>query len=752
MDSTRTTGRSGTRSVRELLDERSFTALLENVEEVFSLIDENGEVLFRSPGWTRVLGYDAEALAEMEPFSIVHPEDQDELRASHRRALENPGERVGPTALRVQDAEGAWREGDLSVVNLLEDPDFQTVIYNWRDATGRAAAERELAERARQQEAVAEFGRLALEGVPLSNLMDAAVTTVRAVLGIEYAKVLGLLPGEEEFLLRAGSGWRDGLVGDARVGTEADSQAGFTLGARAPVVVEDLEKETRFSGPRLLVEHDVVSGVSVVIEGEERPFGVLGAHTTRRRDFSSHDVYFVRAMADVLAQAIVRERRMREARFHSLLLDSVGQAVIACDPEGRITYWNRQAETMFQRSRSSVLGASVFVLVPPRDREERASAILDRLRSGERWEGELDLQREDGTEFPALVTGVPIQGDEGDLIGIVGVVTDITEMKELERRYLRSQRMEALGKLAGGIAHDFNNLLTAILGYTDLTREIAGDDHRIADTMGEVEDAARRAMDLTSQLLAYSRRQILQPRLVDLNEEVAEMETLVRRLIGEDVDLQVTLHPNAGTVRVDPGQLEQVILNLVVNARDAMPGGGRLRIETGFERLEEPYVHREIEVEPGEWAILTVIDTGEGMDVETREHLFEPFYTTKEGSQGTGLGLATVYGIVAQSGGHVWVYSEPGEGATFRIFLPRHAEDSAELPPADEREVVGGGETILVAEDEEAVRSLVCRVLRSLGYRVLEASDGKEALEVAAAHEGSVDLLFSDIVMPGMPG
>ncbi len=750
-DSTRAAS-STSQSVHDLLDERAFVALLGDIEEVFTLFDADDRILFRSPGWRRVLGYEPQQLEAMPPFSILHPDDRDTVSDCRHRALKSPGERIHADEVRMQDADGQWRTGELSVVNRLDDPDFGILVLNWRDASGRIEIERELADRARQQEAVAEFGRLALRGTPTQALMDELVTTIRDVLGVDYTKVLELLPGGERLLLRSGVGWADGLVGEGTVGTGQDSQAGYTLRSDEPVVVEDLREESRFNGPRLLVDHEVVSGVSVIIEGEGGPFGVLGTHTTQRRTFVSHDVHFVQAMADVLAQAIVRERRLEETRFHSLLLDSVGQAVVACDLDGTITYWNRYAETMFHRSREEMIGESIVKLVPSEEATGEAGEILEALGRGDRWEGEFTLRREDGEEFPALTAGVPIQGDQGKLIGIVGVVTDIGELKELEHRYLRAQRMEALGRLAGAIAHDFNNLLTAILGYTELTRERVADDAGVADMLGEVESAGRRAMDLTSQLLAYSRRQILQPRVLDLNQVIEGMESLVRRLIGEDVILEVTLESDAGTVQVDPGQLEQVIMNLVVNARDAMPEGGRLRIETGSLSLDEPYVHREVEVSPGDWVILTVTDTGTGMDVETREHLFEPFYTTKDVGEGTGLGLATVYGIIEQSGGHVWVYSEPGEGATFRIFLPRHDGSPVEARRAPVEDAVGGTETILVVEDEDAVRSLVCRILAGLGYRVLEAADGTEALEVAQSHDSSIDLLFTDVVMPGMRG
>jgi two-component system cell cycle sensor histidine kinase/response regulator CckA len=326
-------------------------------------------------------------------------------------------------------------------------------------------------------------------------------------------------------------------------------------------------------------------------------------------------------------------------------------------------------------------------------------------------------------------------------------------LRKSEEQLRQWQRVEAIGRLAGGVAHDFNNLLMTILGCSELLlRDFDPGDSR-REEVEEIRRAAQRATSLTHQLLAFGRRQVLQPRVLDLNEIVENMNRMLKRMIGEDIQFLTILTPGLWPVKVDPGQIEQVIMNLVVNARDAMPEGGRLTLETSNMNLDEEYARRHISVKPGPYVMMAVTDTGCGMDAVTRSHLFEPFFTTKEKGKGTGLGLSTVYGIIKQSGGNIWAYSEVGRGSTFKVYLPRtegavKSYKPKEIAPAAAK----GTETILLVEDEDAVRTMISRVLQGSGYRVLEACQGKEAIEVCRKHPGLIHLMVTDVIMPQMSG
>ncbi len=361
----------------------------------------------------------------------------------------------------------------------------------------------------------------------------------------------------------------------------------------------------------------------------------------------------------------------------------------------------------------------------------------------------------------ALCNAYPVTDAAGALRQVVVTFIDISdqrraeeEQRRLEEQLRQTQRMEAVGLLAGGVAHDFNNLLTAILGTCDLIDLGNLKGRELSDALDEIRKASDKAATLTRQLLAFSRKQVLQPRRLDLNRTVAEMEKMLRRIIGEDIEFITELAPEIGPVMADPGQIEQVVMNLAVNARDAMPEGGRLFVETGDVHLDEDYARDHADVTPGRYALLSITDSGIGMTPEEQSRAFEPFFTTKEVGKGTGLGLATVHGVVAQSGGHIWLYSEPGEGTTFKIYLPvdMDAEERATAPHDPAARDLAGSETILIVEDEPTVRTLARRVLQRYGYRVHEAENPDQAVRASHRIDGPLHLLLTDVVMPGASG
>ena len=469
------------------------------------------------------------------------------------------------------------------------------------------------------------------------------------------------------------------------------------------------------------------------------------------RDSTGAAIRMIGAMTDVTE----RSRSEAAIRFQAQLLNAVQQAVVATDTSGAVIYWNTFAENLYGWTAHEAIGRKLSELTPSPFMRDHEAEIIERTTAGGSWTGEFLVQGKSGKSFPALLTTSPFLDGRGEILGLVGVSIDLTERRSLEEQFRQSQKMDAVGRLAGGIAHDFNNLLTVIHLNTEIIIDGFDPADPRADDVKQIRSAADRASSLTRQLLAFSRKQILQPRVLDLNSVVTSLEPMLRRLIGEDIRISST--PNArGYVVADPGQLEQVLVNLVVNARDAMPSGGQINIETMNAELDESYASEHSPVIPGRYIALTVGDTGIGMDKSTVEHAFDPFFTTKEAGKGTGLGLATVYGIVKQSGGYVWIYSEPAQGTVIKVYLPEvsaaAAFTSAGEGAADPASVPRGSETILLVEDEDAVRGLACRILEKQGYRILAAANGREAMEIATGEEGRIDLVLTDIVMPGMNG
>ncbi len=455
------------------------------------------------------------------------------------------------------------------------------------------------------------------------------------------------------------------------------------------------------------------------------------------------------------ARALVRARRAEESlraseRRYRLLFERCPGGLLRSELGGRILDCNDALVALLgYRSRGEVLALTTPGLYF--DPSERGEVIARLRREGHVAERELRLRSRDGRPVWVLAT-FTLLGGPGHPEGVLSTLVDLTERKRLEEQYLQAQKMEAVGQLAGGVAHDFNNLLTIISGCSELLFESLPPDDARRELVREVARAGDRAAALTRQLLAFSRRQVLAPRVLDLNALVADLSKMLRRLIGEDVELTTVLQEGLWEVTADPGQLEQVLMNLAVNARDAMPRGGRLTVETANVELGEDFARAHPEVRPGRYVLLAVSDTGVGMTPEVQARIFEPFFTTKERGKGTGLGLATVYGIVQQSGGHVTVASEPGVGTTFQVYLPR-AERAGRVSVAPAgRPAAAGSETVLLAEDDDAVRFFTRIALEQAGYAVLEATGGEEALALAERHAGPVHLLVTDVVMPRLGG
>ena len=440
-----------------------------------------------------------------------------------------------------------------------------------------------------------------------------------------------------------------------------------------------------------------------------------------------------------------------EKANHTLhgLIDGSPLAIAAVDPEGNVLSWNAAAERMFGWTEEEVLAQSLPNV--PDDRLEESAAFRQRLLAGQSFSDLVTTrQRKDGTRIEVSLSTAPLRDVSDAAVGVIFMYSEVTERRHLEEQLRQAQKMEAVGQLAGGIAHDFNNILAVIMSYGDLMLGELGEDAPMSADVREVTAAAARAAGLTRQLLAFSRRQVLQPHVVQLNVLIRNLEKMLRRLLRESIELTTTMEPGLGYVYADAGQIEQVLVNLVVNARDAIAFAGEISIATSNVQIDAEYGRLHAGASPGAYVVVSVSDTGCGMTPDIQERIFEPFFTTKERDRGTGLGLSTVYGIIKQSGGYVWCYSVPGKGTTFKVYLPRVESADDPTPTPAPSPAARGSATILLVEDESPVRLVASRILRQSGYTVIEAPDGVTAVALCAAHSGPLDLVVTDMVMPGM--
>ena len=505
---------------------------------------------------------------------------------------------------------------------------------------------------------------------------------------------------------------------------------------------------------------EIVKGEAKNLEGE----GWQGECLRIRRDGTEFPVLLSRGQIKneegravgtfgVSRDITERKREEEDIRRLAAIVESSFDAIMSTTPEGIVLTWNSGAERIYGYTAAEIIGRNIGVVVPS-ERQDEISGVLEKVKQGEKVEQfETTAVKKDGKVIHILLTASPIKDSAGRIVGISDIVRDISDDKRMEQMFRQAQKMEAVGRLAGGVAHDFNNLLGVIIGYTETLLDRIGHNAELRAQAEQIRKAADRAAALTRQLLAFSRQQVLEPKILNLDTVVGEVEKMLHRLIGEDIEILTLLNSSPSSVRADQGQMEQVIMNLAVNARDAMPHGGKLILETSNVDVDEEYALSHRPFIAGPYVLLTVSDTGIGMDQETKSHLFEPFFTTKELGRGTGLGLATVYGVVKQSGGYIWAYSELGQGSVFKIYLPRIDQAALKIrPSSDPIRILRGTETVLLVEDEQSLRALTRDLLERSDYTVLEASSGDHALEVVQRHGGTIHLLLTDVVMPGMNG
>ncbi len=504
----------------------------------------------------------------------------------------------------------------------------------------------------------------------------------------------------------------------------------------------------------LLRQIGVVSLAFLPLVVEGKTVGSLGLAASKPNGLSAEQIDLAWRVSDQVSGALARARLTKAQQRLTIAVEQSADSVVITGTDGAILYVNPAFERVTGYGHTEVIGRNPRLLKSDKQDRTFYQHLWQTITSDLVWTGRLINRKKDGSLYTEDVTISPVHNQAGEIVNYVAVKHDVSREVQLEEQFRQSQKMEAMGRLAGGIAHDFNNLLTVIQVSTWLLqRQIRPEDPRW-EYVQRIQETVERATNLIKQLLSFSRRQIIEPQTLSLNRVVGDLSRMLQRIIGEDVELATSLAPDLWPIRVDPSQMEQVIVNLAVNARDAMPGGGTLTIETANVVIDEAYAAYHVGARPGEHVLLSISDTGMGMDDEVKAHIFEPFFTTKERGQGTGLGLSTVFGIVNQNGGYVWVYSEVGKGTTFKVYFPR-AEELGVQEPAHTLPLVEDGkgtETLLVVEDEVAVRELVVRVLKAHGYQILEAGDGPEALQISEQHDGPIDLLLTDVIMPRMNG
>jgi len=628
----------------------------------------------------------------------------------------------------------------------------------------------ELEQRLHQQALLAELGHIALADVTLDALLTEACRLTALGLGVQHCKLLEYQPDQGRFLVRAGVGWHEGVIGHATVGADLASPAGYAFQTGRPVISNHLATEERFRTPDLLAEHNIQRAINVILGGQDPPFGVLEADSPSSGTFSERDLAFLEAVANLLGMAVQRHRadaeirrlnetlaaevvertqQLQESQLQIRLFyeySSECHALMAVGEDGQFFYEeiNPAALRLYGMQREDVVGRSLAEVHTPARATEIAHALNEALATGK----PVRYQRAQG---PILVEAVasPIPERPGETRRIAVSARDVTESRRLEEQLRQAQKMEAVGQLTGGVAHDFNNLLTVVIGNLDVMERSLVDE-RLRRLLGAARRGADRAATLTHRLLAFSRKQPLAPHPVDLNKLVCGMSELLRRSLGETVTIETVLAHDLWQTSADANQVENALLNLALNARDAMPSGGRVVIETANATLDATYASRYPEVASGDYALLSVTDSGAGMNADTLAKAFEPFFTTKDIGSGSGLGLSMVYGFARQSGGHAAIKSAPGHGTTVELYLPRLTAPAAsvEAPSAEPIPDSPTGEIVLVVEDDEDVRNYSVTALQTLGYVVHAAHNAEDALR-RLDKLPHIDLLFSDIGLPG---
>jgi two-component system, cell cycle sensor histidine kinase and response regulator CckA len=720
-------------------------AMLDCARELLAVVNAEGVILQANREFSSLLGIHAEQLAGRELTEFMHPDDAAELRAHLPKLTSTSGSRCSRRC-RLRSKSGEWRHFDAAMHNCLPSGAIEGLVVSFQDVSilQRMEAERQV---------ISEVVHALNQTANLDELLHGIHQALNKVVYAENCFIALHASEADSFYFPFFVDQFDSAPPPQKVGRSCTAYV-FRTGRGMLIPQTEFDRLVR-QGEVELVGSPSPSWLGVPLKTPTETIGVLVVqHYENDNAYDVRDLEFLDSVGGHIALAIERRRseealRKSESVFRLLFSNNPLPTWVMDDETLQFIQVNDAAVRQYgysAREFARMGMRDINVEAQPSSREARQADALTGC-----YQGFCKHRKKDGKIFEAELTSHQFDY-AGKRVRLV-VAQDISERHLLEQQLRQAQKMEAVGRLAGGVAHDFNNLLMVIKGHSELLMNSLPPADRTARKIAQIDRAADRATALTKQLLAFSRMQVLQPRVMNLNGVVEDMGKLLPRLIGEDIELSIRTAPDLGSIRADASQMEQIIMNLAVNARDAMPNGGRLFIETSNAELDQAYNLAHPIVQSGSYVLLAVSDTGIGMDAETQAHIFEPFFTTKEAGKGTGLGLATVYGVVKQSGGFIWVYSELGKGTSFKIYLPRvdQPEEKTSAPNVS-GDAPRGAETILLAEDEQDVREVAREFLESAGYTVVEAHDGSEALRLAGDKSQPVDLLVTDMVMPGMTG
>jgi PAS domain S-box-containing protein len=725
--------------------EERYRAVVETAPDVVYAISDKGVFASLNPAFEAITGWARTEWLGKSFAPLVHPEDASLAVEMFQKVLR--GDKPPPYELRILSKSGKYLVGEFTSTPYIRDGKVAGKLGIVRDITERKRAEKAL----RQGEVRLErINRCLLE---LGPNFDSNINRLTALCGELLGATCALYNRLQGDLLCSQGQWQTppGFKSE-------DAPTGHICydvirnNREDAVVITNLPRTSYAESDPNVRAYGLQTYMGCAVKCEGKAVGSLCV--VYGTDYQPTDDD--RRILGIIASAIGNEdtRKQAEAELNRLMtaIEQTPESVVITDTEGRILYVNPVFERVTGYSRAEVIGQNPRLLKSNRQDSAFYRQLWGKISAGEVWRGRFINKKKDGTLFTEDAVIAPVRDEKGAVTNYIAIKRDISHELELEVQYRQTQKIDSIGRLAGGVAHDFNNILAVICGHTDLALAQLSPDAPLRSNLECIQESADHAANLTRQLLAFGRGQVIEPRRINLNELIVNLNKMLRRLIGEDIKLVTQTAPDLGQIKADPGQIEQVLLNLVVNARDAMPDGGTLTIRTDNVTLDEDYARSHL-ISPGDYVMVSVSDTGVGMTDEVKQHIFEPFFTTKEQGKGTGLGLATCFGIIQQSNGHIHSDSQVDKGTQFKIYLPRvwGVED-----PISSREVPvslpQGTETILLAEDEPSLRQLMARVLRTQGYTVLEATDGHEALTLAQANGAKIQLLLTDAIMPGLSG